>query len=252
VELDVLYQDRALLAVAKPAGLLTQAPLGIDSLQRRVEAWLAAQQQPRGKVYLGIVHRLDRPVSGVILFARHVRAARRLSEQFAGRLVRKRYLALVEGQVEPEAGEWTDFLAKVEGEARSLVVPPSHPDGRLAILRYQVRQRLPDRTLLEIELETGRTHQIRVQCACRGHPLVGDTLYGARASFGPPCDDARSQPIALHAAWLQCRHPITRDYLTVVAPLPPLWHQAAGLAPGLGCAALPDPVAGAPSPPPPS
>lgn len=229
--LDVLYLDRACLAVAKPGGLLTQAPLGIDSLQRRVEAWLAAQKEPGGKVYLGIVHRLDRPVSGVILFARNVRAARRLSEQFQARLVRKTYLALVEGRPVPDAGEWTDFLAKVEGEARSVVVPRGDPAGRLAILRYRVVQVLSDRTLLEIELETGRTHQIRVQCASRGHPLVGDTLYGARTLFGPETDDLRQRLIALHAAQLTFRHPITRQSLTVTAPLPPAWHAAGVTAP---------------------
>lgn len=226
MELEVLYLDRACLAVAKPGGLLTQAPLGIDCLQRRVEAYLAQRQEHPGKVYLGIVHRLDRPVSGVILFARNVRAARRLSEQFQGRLVGKTYLALVEGRVVPDAGEWTDFLAKVEGEARSVVVPPGDPAGQLAILRYQVRQRLADRTLLAIELETGRTHQIRVQCARRGHPVVGDALYGAQSTFGPPSDDPRQQLIALHAAQLAFRHPITREHLVLTAPLPSPWHTA--------------------------
>lgn len=226
-----MHLDRACLAVAKPAGLLTQAPLGIDSLQRRVEAWLAQQSEQRGKVYLGIVHRLDRPVSGVILFARNVRAARRLSEQFQGRLVRKKYLALVEGRPVPDAGEWTDFLAKVEGEARSVLVPQGDPAGRLAILRYRVCRVLADRTLLEIELETGRTHQIRVQCACRGHPLVGDTLYGAQTLFGPATDDPRQRWIALHAFQLTFRHPISRQTLTVTAPLPPAWQAVGVLAP---------------------
>jgi RluA family pseudouridine synthase len=226
VELDILHLDRACLAVVKPGGLLTQAPLGIDSLQRRVEAYLAAQQEHPGKVYLGIVHRLDRPVSGVILFARNVRAARRLSEQFQGRLVRKTYLALVEGRPTPDAGEWTDFLAKVDGEARSVVVPPGDPAGRLAILRYRVRQHLEGCALLQIELETGRTHQIRVQCARRGHPLVGDTLYGAQRLFGPPSDDPRQRLIALHAAQLTFRHPITRQFLTLTAPLPAPWRAA--------------------------
>lgn len=226
MEPAVLHLDPALLAVVKPAGLLTQAPLGIDSLEWRVKQWLKDRDGRPGQIYLGIVHRLDRPVSGVILFARNVRAARRLSQQFEGRLVRKQYLALVEGQVAPEAGQWTDFLAKIEGQARSEVVPPGHPDGRLAILRYQVRQRLADRTLLEIELETGRTHQIRVQAASRGHPLVGDALYGARTPFGPEVEDERQRWIALHAAQLRFRHPLTREFLTLTAPLPPAWHAA--------------------------
>jgi 23S rRNA pseudouridine1911/1915/1917 synthase len=236
--LDILLEDNALIAVAKPAGLLTQAPLGIDSLEFRIKRYLQQSRGVTSNVYLGVPHRLDRPVSGAILFAKNVRAARRISEQFEGRLVEKTYWALVTGHVEPNAGTWTDFLQKVEGEPRSIVVDERHPAGKLAILHYRVVAafQLPaaeggsqgPATLLEIQLETGRTHQIRVQGASRGHPLLGDQLYGSSSRFGPWSDDERERLIALHARSLRLNHPMTREPLNLVAPLPNIWPPVAG------------------------
>src|SRR5207248_9973361 len=124
--------------------------------------------------------RLDRPVSGEILFAKHRKAAQRISKQFPSRRVEKTYWALVAGNVDPAEGTWTDYLKKIEGEPRTVVVEANDSSGRKAVLHYEVIQRVVGRTLLEITLETGRTHQIRVQCASRGHPLLGDELYGSR------------------------------------------------------------------------
>src|SRR5689334_12976722 len=109
---DILYEQGPCLVVNKPPGLLTQAPPGIDSLELRVKRFLKAREHQPGNVYLGVPHRVDRPVSGVIVLAKHVRAARRLSEQFEARTVRKIYWALVEGHVTPESGTWTDQLKK--------------------------------------------------------------------------------------------------------------------------------------------
>ncbi len=223
---DILHEDNACLVVAKPPGLLTQAPLGIDSLEFRIKRWLKERDNKPGGVYLGVPHRLDRPVSGVIVFAKNVRAARRISEQFEGRLVEKRYWALVEGDVQPDEATWTDHVKKIEGEPRSVVVDHTDPAGKVAILKYRVLQRLVARTLLEIELETGRTHQIRVQAAGRGHPLLGDELYGSRVPFGPPADDERQRLIALHARSLRFRLPTTREYITCVAFLPEMWGMS--------------------------
>ena len=220
---DILHEDSACLVVSKPPGLLTQAPLGIDSLEFRIKRFLKERDAKPGGVYLGVPHRLDRPVSGVIAFAKNVRAARRISEQFEGRLVEKRYWALVSGEVQPEAGTWTDQLKKIDGEPRSVVVDHTDPEGKLAILHYQVVERAAGRTLLEIVLETGRTHQIRVQAASRGHPLLGDELYGSTGPFGPWHADERQRLIALHARSLKFRLPTTREYITCVAPLPDLW-----------------------------
>ena len=222
---DILHEDAACLVVAKPPGLLTQAPLGIDSLEVRIKAWLKERDQLFGDVYLGVPHRLDRPVSGVIAFAKNVKAARKISEQFERRFVEKQYWALVGGDVQPEAATWTDHLKKIYGKPRSQVVDAADPEGKLAILHYRVLQRLPGRTLLEIRLETGRTHQIRIQCASRGHPLIGDELYGSPEPFGPPHADERQRLIALHARSLKFRLPTTREDASFLAPLPELWGE---------------------------
>ena len=225
---DILHEDSDCLVVAKPAGLLTQAPLGIDSLEFRIKRFLQQRGDNLGEIYLGVPHRLDRPASGVIVFAKHIRAARKISRQFERRQVEKTYWALVEGNVAPDAATWTDLLKKIEGEPRAIVVDAADPEGRMAILHHRVVQRLPEQTLLEIQLETGRTHQIRVQCASRGHPLLGDELYGSTQPFGPASDDERERLIALHARRLRFRHPATQEYIEVIAPLPEIW-QAAGI-----------------------
>lgn len=222
---EILYDAGPCLIVNKPAGLLTQAPLGIDSLELRVKRFIKHREGKTGEIYLGVPHRLDRPVSGCIIFARHVRAARKISEQFEGRTVKKTYWALVGGVPSEPAGTWTDYLQKIDGEPRSIVVEQNNPDGKIAILHYRVLQSVSQGTLLEIELETGRTHQIRVQCSSRGLPLLGDTLYGSPATFGPWNDDERSRLISLHARSIQLKHPMTREPIHVVAPLPALWQD---------------------------
>lgn len=223
---EILYEQGPCLVVNKPPGLLTQAPPGIDSLELRVKRFLKDREQKPGNVYLGVPHRLDRPVSGVIVFAKHVRAARRLSEQFEARNVRKIYWALVEGNVLPEQGTWTDQLKKLEDEPRAVVVDAGDSEGRTAVLHYRVIERLERKSHLEIELETGRMHQIRVQCASRGHPLLGDELYGAKLPFGPTALDPREQLIALHARTLEFAHPMTGEPVSISAPLTAWWQEA--------------------------
>jgi 23S rRNA pseudouridine1911/1915/1917 synthase len=163
-------------------------------------------------------------VSGVIVFARHVRAARRISEQFEGRLVRKIYWACVTGQVSPPEGTWRDWLIKVYGQPRAEVVAEDHPHARPAVLHYRTLGQTPHGSWLEIELETGRTHQVRVQSASRGHPVLGDALYGSQVAFGEQFEDERLRSIALHARQLEFRHPMTQEPVTLVAPLPDTWR----------------------------
>jgi len=220
---DILYEEGPCLAVCKPNGLLTQAPPGIDSLEVRVKQFLKTRDGKSGKTYLGVPHRLDRPASGILVLGRHVRATRRLSEQFQGRTIRKIYLTLVEGSCQEEEGTWTDYLRKVPDQARAEIVPQGHPDGRLAALRFRVIKRLDSCTFLEIELQTGRTHQIRVQTSARGYPICGDFQYGAVTSFGPRREDPRNRWIALHARSLTFRHPMTRLRESVTAPLTAAW-----------------------------
>jgi 23S rRNA pseudouridine1911/1915/1917 synthase len=245
---DILYEDAGCLVAAKPAGLLTQAPLGIDSLEYRVKRFLKERDGQPGDVYLGVPHRLDRPVSGAIVFAKTLKAAQRISKQFERRRVEKTYWALVAGDVTPVEGTWTDCLKKIEGQPRSFVVGGDDPAGRVAVMHYKLAGtfqvpsadqvagtlRLPSpengtrsvpATLLEITLETGRMHQIRVQCASRGHPLLGDELYGSQVPFGPWSDDERERLIALHARGLKFWHHEAGGHIAVVAPLPGYWKE---------------------------
>jgi 23S rRNA-/tRNA-specific pseudouridylate synthase len=247
--LEILYDNGPCLVINKPAGILTQAPAGIDSLEVHVKAFYREREQKEGNIYLGLPHRLDRPVSGAIVFARHVRAAQRLSTQFENRTVTKVYWAMVEGDVEGDEGTWTDHLHKRHGMTTSIVVPADDPRGKIAVMRYRVRGRgyiaepfrlgalvgrsdkeepgSEDRakyTWLEIELETGRTHQIRVQCASRGHAVIGDAQYGSTRTFGEQFEDERLRAIALHARQLGFNHPMTREAVDVTAPLPTAWN----------------------------
>jgi RluA family pseudouridine synthase len=220
---EILYEEGPCLVVLKPAGLLTQAPPGIDSLEVRIKAFLKEREQKPGGVYLGLPHRLDRPVSGAMVFAKHVRAARRLSKQFERREVDKTYWALVEGVVDPPEGTWRDTLWKIHGQPRALVVDESQPGGQPAVLHYRTLGRHQLGSWLEIRLETGRTHQIRVQTASRGFPLLGDAHYGSQIPFGEQFGDERLRAIALHARRLGFEHPMTRLPVSVEAPVSAPW-----------------------------
>jgi len=226
----ICSEEGPCLTIIKPTGLLTQALPHIDSLERRIKAYLKERDNKPGRVYLGVIHRLDRPVSGIIVFAKHERAAKRLSQQFQGRLVSKRYWACVEGIVEPGTGEWIDYMRKIPGKAEAEIVPEDHPQARRAILRYEVIFQEAQRSWLEIELETGRTHQIRLQAASRNHAVWGDLQYGSSEGFGADFENERTRSIALHARQLSFSHPMTREPRTAIAPLPVLW-KSAGLLP---------------------
>lgn len=221
---DLLLESGPVLAVNKPAGLLTQAPPGIDSLEARIKDWIKRRDAKPGNVYLGVPHRLDRPVTGAIAFARHVRAARRISEQFEGRLVRKVYWACVEGRVPRPQGTWIDYVEKTPEQAQATIAAAEGPSARRAVLHYRLLGECSRGSWLEIELETGRYHQIRVQAASRGLPVVGDRQYGAASGFGPPLDDPRMRPIALHARRLEFLHPMTQVRLEITAPLGEAWR----------------------------
>src|SRR5262245_53684055 len=242
--LDILCEDGPLLAVNKPAGLLTLgAKPGVPTLERQVKQYLKEKYHKPGNVYLGIPHRLDRPVSGVVVFARNSKCAGRLAEQFRERQVRKLYWALVERLPDPPEGELVDWLMKAPEEARVEIVSPDTAGAREARLKYRVLQRhsefrIPNsellhlhfdredtkRRLLELDPLTSRTHQIRLQPPQHGWPIIGDAQYGAVTRLvEPPPPDPRDAPIALHARSLTILHPIRYDSLTITAPLPASW-----------------------------
>lgn len=214
-DLDVLFEDNHCLAIAKPAGSLSTHFQGRDeTLDRDVKRYLKEKYQKPGDAFLGVVHRLDKVVSGVLLFARTSKAAARLSEQFREGTVEKVYWAVVEGEVQRDAGSLEDWLLKTD--ARVEVVPPHLPNARQALLHFQRRQTHNGLSWLELRPQTGRTHQLRVQLAHHGHPIYGDAKYGAIHVFGPA--------IALHARALTFLHPVRYEPITLTAPLPPGWR----------------------------
>ncbi|HEV7225940.1 MAG TPA: RluA family pseudouridine synthase [Pirellulales bacterium] len=225
--IHVLYESGPCLAVLKPAGLATQAPPGIDSLEARIKALLAARNPQHEAIYLAVPHRLDRPVSGAMIFATRRRAAHKISLQFERREVRKTYWACVEGGVSPAEGTWIDHVRKVYGHPKAEIVPADHPEARRAVLHYRTLGRTTWGSWLEIELETGRTHQIRLQAASRGHPVLGDAFYGGGVPFGVQHVDERLRAIALHGRSLSFRDPSTKEIVTVTAPLPEAWQALA-------------------------
>lgn len=224
-DLHILFEDNHCIAVAKPAGLLTQGPPGVPSLEAIVKAYLKEKFQKPGNVYLGVPHRLDRPVSGVVLFARNSKSAERLAEQFRERKVTNTYWGVVEGKLEPGEGRWEDWLRKIQDEARTEMTEPHGEGAKLATLTYRLLKAAEADTLLEFQPQTGRMHQIRVQAASRGHPLLGDALYGSTRSFGPAVELPRDRIIALHARNLTFLHPLSYEPMTLIAPLPAHWNE---------------------------
>lgn len=224
---DILVEDGPLLAVNKPSGLLTQGvPQGQPSLESEVKDYLRKKYAKPGNVYLGVPHRLDRPVSGIVVFGRNSKCAARLAEQFRERSVQKIYLAVTEKIPDPLQGRLTDWLLKDAAAAHVSVVSAQTADSREAVLEYQVIAQSNGQALVQITLLTGRMHQIRVQLASRGWPIIGDQQYGACLTINQRTDDDRLQsPIALHAWRLSLFHPIRYDRLELEAPVPGYWRS---------------------------
>jgi 23S rRNA pseudouridine1911/1915/1917 synthase len=216
--LHVLYEDNHLLALAKPAGLATMGTArGAASLFKAAQEYIRQKYQKPGNVYLGVVSRLDAPVTGVVLFARTSKAAGRLAKLFREGQVRKVYWAVVERPPAPPQGTCQDWLRKNERRRRMEVCGEHESGAKLARLTYRVLDRLPRGALVEIELLTGRKHQIRVQLAHRGWPVMGDRKYGARGGF--------TEAIALHSRRLELRHPVRGTPLLLVAKIPADWRR---------------------------
>lgn len=216
--LTILYEDNHLLAVVKPPGLATMGvAAGNPSLFSLAKQYIKHRYRKPGNVYLGVVSRLDEPVSGVVLLARTSKAAARLSEQFRSRSVEKVYWALVETRPEPSSGQWVDFIVKDEQRRRMVRARRGEPGAQEARLFYRAVQPAADDWLIEIHLETGRKHQIRWQLSAHGHPILGDRKYGSQRSF--------PDGIALHARSLAFDHPISHERIELTAPVAPAWRQ---------------------------
>jgi 23S rRNA pseudouridine1911/1915/1917 synthase len=203
MDLEVLHEDNHLLVVNKPAGLLVQGDRSGDpTLLDAAREYLRVKYAKPGNVFVGLVHRLDRNVSGVVVLARTSKAASRLGGQFRDGTVTKIYWAVVAGVPDPGRGELRAWLA-AQGDSRGVTRAAAEPftGAREAVLRYHVRESAPDRALLEVRPLTGRRHQIRAQLALAGHPLLGDVKYGASGRFS-------GHRIALHAYRLEIVHPV--------------------------------------------
>jgi len=214
--LDVLHCDNHLLAVLKPAGLpIVPDDSGDESLLDQAKDWIRSEFSKPGAVFCGVVHRLDRPVSGVVLFARTSKAAERLGAQFRERLAKKTYWGVVEGQPEEDGGELEQLLWKDSQRNRVHVVRSEREGAKVARTSWRVRARTGSRAWLELTPHTGRSHQLRVVCASLGTPLVGDLKYGAPVALS-------DRSIALHARRLEVDHPTRHVPVVLEARVPEL------------------------------
>jgi 23S rRNA pseudouridine1911/1915/1917 synthase len=204
--------------VNKQAGLPTQGALpGQPSLVQLAKQYLKSRYTKPGNAYLGVVSRLDSQVSGVVVLARTSKAAARLTAQFASGEVHKTYWGVVEHPPQPPTGSCVDWLLHNDAQRRVMVVNEDSAGAKEARLTYTTREQIPIGWFVEIHPETGRKHQIRVQLANRGWPIVGDEKYGSEQRW--------PDGIALHARQLDFIHPVRRTPLVCVAPLPLSWHS---------------------------
>ena len=211
--IDPIYMDNHLLVVSKPAGMLVQGDKSGDvSLLRVCKKYIKERFNKPSDVYLGLVHRLDRPTSGVILFARTSKAAARLSNQFREHNVQKKYYALLEGQA-PLYGALIDYLYRKD----KTTVVSNDGNGKVAKLNFKRLYAGTDFSLVDIQIVTGRHHQIRVQFSHRKLPIVGDIKYGGSAPF-------KGRNIALQAYSLSIFHPITDERMTFHLPMDESWQ----------------------------
>lgn len=220
--LDVLFEDNHLLVVNKRAGDIVQGDkTGDIPLSDIAKAYLKKKYNKPGDVFLGVVHRLDRPTTGIVVFARTSKALTRLNDLFRNRETEKTYWALVTARPSAASGKLEHHLSRHEKTNTSRAHLKPVPGSKAASLSYRTIKELDRYTLLEIDLHTGRHHQIRAQLKAIGCPIKGDLKYGA----------PRSNPdggIHLHARKLIIHHPVTKELLTIVAPVPndPLWQEA--------------------------
>ena len=205
--LNILYEDNHIIVVVKEPGIPSQADkTKDDDMLTIIKAYLKEKYNKPGNVYLGLVHRLDRSVGGVMVFAKTSKAASRLSEQVRNKQVKKNYIAVVKGKIENLNGVMQDYLVKDERQNKSFVTNKNTKNAKLAELEYEVVKydEVTNMSLVKIDLKTGRHHQIRVQFSSRNHALCGDTKYGTRS---------RSKQLALWSYNLKFYHPTTKEKL---------------------------------------
>ena len=207
-DLKVIYEDNHIIVVEKQPNIPSQADkTGDIDMLTLVKQYIKEKYSKPGNVYLGLVHRLDRPVGGIMIFAKTSKAASRLSDQVREKVFKKKYLAVVDGKVEPRSGTLEDYLYKDERNNMSKVVDKNKKNAKFAELDYELVKynEVKDLSLIKVNLHTGRHHQIRVQLAHFGHSIFGDQKYSTRG---------KGKQIALWAYLLTIKHPITKEEMT--------------------------------------
>lgn len=211
---DILYEDNHLLVVNKHAGDLVQPdPSGESALEDQIKAFIKVRDRKPGAVFLGVVHRIDRPVSGAVLFAKTSKALTRLNEMIREGQIKKCYWALTEATPNPEQGELQHYIVRDGRTNRSRAYDTPKPNAKLARLRYEVLGASAHYTLVEVALLTGRHHQIRCQLSKIGCPIRGDLKYGAKRSLP-------GGGISLHSRSVAFQHPVRQEPVLVMAPVP--------------------------------
>ena len=224
--MEVLYEDNHIIAVNKTCNEIVQGDkTGDTPLSETVKAYIKDKYNKPGEVFLGVTHRLDRPTSGVVLFARTSKALTRLNEMFKSHeQIQKTYWAIVQGAPKVPEARLENWLVRNEAQNKSYIAKPGAKEAKQAILSYKTLVKGEHYTLLEVNLETGRHHQIRCQLAAIGCPIKGDLKYGAK----------RSNPdggICLHARKIEFIHPVKKENICITASVPndSLWQQFAAL-----------------------
>jgi len=219
---QIIYEDNHLLAINKLCGQITQGDKsGDEPLPEMIKEYIKRRDNKPGNVFCGVIHRLDRPVSGVVLFAKTSKALSRMNETIKNRAIQKTYWAISKGTPLPPDGELKDWLLRNEANNKTRIVDITTPGAKLAELDYHLACTTDGGyNMIEVMLHTGRHHQIRAQLANIGCPIKGDLKYGA----------ARSNPdggISLHARSISFIHPVRQEPVTITAAVPddPIWHQ---------------------------
>lgn len=204
--IEILYVDNHILVANKPAGLATQpTPTSDDSLELYCKNWVKNKYQKPGNVFLHALHRLDKPVSGIVLFARTSKALSRLNESMRKKEMQKVYMATLEGKLQPQHGTLQHFIT--HGDHIACLSSASNPEAKCAILHYEVKEYQEKFSLVEVRLETGRYHQIRIQMSSMGHPVVGDRKYGSTTRLSEGA-------IALRHIRFSFPHPVLDEQLS--------------------------------------